>query len=147
MIALLSICTIFLTCCAGHAIIYRKSAYSDLEDSVISSASISPNSALLCATDSTLLRRLFHGETHSNNLIRSSLFDAVLTNSGQYLMDHPCSLIILHATLSKDNWNQVSEFLSFFEYFLHFYFTNCKLLYIQYSVFIIITYKRERIRN
>ncbi|XP_043516055.1 uncharacterized protein LOC122531855 [Frieseomelitta varia] len=49
VIALLSICTVFLTCCAVHAIVYRKSAYSDVEDSVISSVSISPNSVpLLC---------------------------------------------------------------------------------------------------
>ncbi|KAK9307292.1 hypothetical protein QLX08_002315 [Tetragonisca angustula] len=37
VIALLSICTVFLTCCAVHAIVYRKSAYSDVEDSAISS--------------------------------------------------------------------------------------------------------------
>ncbi|XP_046144922.1 uncharacterized protein LOC114877690 [Osmia bicornis bicornis] len=37
VIVLLSICTIFLTFCASHAIVYRKSAYSDLEDSVSSS--------------------------------------------------------------------------------------------------------------
>ncbi|CAK9813842.1 hypothetical protein ANTQUA_LOCUS7787 [Anthophora quadrimaculata] len=53
VIALLSICTIFLTCCASHAIVYRKSAYSDLEDSVTEDsdpASISPISTTLFAT-------------------------------------------------------------------------------------------------
>lgn len=60
VIALLSICTVFLTCCAVHAIVYRKSAYSDVEDSVISSVSISPNSV-------PLLRHRLEPETRSDN--------------------------------------------------------------------------------
>lgn len=91
VIVLLSICTVFLTCCAGHAIVYRKSAYADPEDSsATSSASISPNSnSVFHQREGYTLQHVWHASTP-------------VRHSGRFGNEH--SLIIFHDWTGEDNW-------------------------------------------
>lgn len=101
VIVLLSICTVFLTCCAGHAIVYRKSAYSDLEDSATSSASISPN------WNSVFQQR----DRHAWDTVQQ--FDTLqrpftIRDSARRSMERR-SLIIFHDWTGEDNWESGVE--------------------------------------